>query len=191
MSINGTISFYQRRRGKGSLRTRFARLIELTGAEHAYLVSRSRWPLRHDDLQLLKLANVLQEPYTVPVEEVIRMRRGLGAVLASLHAPAFSERMRGALEAEIPEGIRDQFAPSEVTVRIGWHLLDDLAPGHEGPDPSHRRAARLSLTLFGYSAPRNWAEYRRLIWQTSAMLDLEAQIAEAIGPVRRAISWSV
>jgi hypothetical protein len=32
MSITGTISFYQRWGGKGSLRTRFAKLIELTGA---------------------------------------------------------------------------------------------------------------------------------------------------------------
>lgn len=191
MSIHGTISFYQRWGGKGSLRTRVARIIGLMEAEHAWIVSRSRWPLRRDDLQLYRIANLLSEPYTVPIADVVKMRRGAGAILVCLHAPAFAQRVHEALRTEIPEQIRHHFAAGEPTVRIGWHLLDDLAPGFEGPDPSHQRPARLSLTLFGYGAPRNWAEYRRLIWHTPVMRSLEAQITDAIGPVRRAISWSV
>lgn len=189
MSITGTISFYQRWGGKGSLRSRFAKLIELTGAEHASFISRSTWPLMREDLQCLKLANLRHEPRPVAVAELLRMRPGVGALLADLNAPAFNTQV--ALLAEIPEEIRDQFAAAEPFVRMGWHLLDDLATGHSGPDPSHYRVARLSFTLFGYGAPRDWAEYRARLWNTNIMRDLEARITDAIGPVRRAICWSV
>lgn len=191
MSITGTIVFYQRWGGHGSLRTRFAKLAQLISAEEAYLVARRALPFGHEDLQILKLSNLRREPYTLPVGDLLQLPRGIGTITAGLSAPLFGERVLEALRTQIPEELRDQFAAGDPFISMGWHLINDLAPGHRGPDPSHRRLARLSFSLFGYGAPKNWDEYRARIWETDVMRELEGNIVEAIGPVHRAISWSV
>lgn len=187
MSITGELVLYQRFAGRGSLRARFQQLVELTGAEKATIVSRSRWPF--SDGKPIGLGT--DQPSSRSVEELLRIQCGLGTLSADLSAPSFGNDVQQRLLAEIPEAIRDQFAPPNAIVCMGWHLIDDLAPGRRGPDPSHRRAARLSFTLFGYGCPNNWDEYRARIWETDVMRELEGRIVEAIGPVRRAISWSV
>lgn len=187
MSITGEIVFYQRWHGKGSLRARFRRLIEVTGAERASIVSRSARPFSYGD----PVGLGTDRPSSRSVDELLRMRRGIGTLGADLSAHTFGNEVQQRLLSEIPEEIRDQFAPPDPIIRMGWHLIDDLAPGHSGPDPSHRRAARISFTLFGYGCPRNWDEYRARVWETKVIRELEGKIVEAVGPVRRAISWSV
>lgn len=186
MSITGSIDLYQTLRGKGTLRTRLRAAASAAGSTSALIIVRSRFPFterrnepKPDDL------------HTWTIDEVCSMRLGTGTMDVHL---SLSDRMRDfyeALKREIPNDIADNFYPADPIVRLGWHLIDNLPLPDRGPDPTQRHPARFSLSLFGYSCPKNWDEYRRRIFQTNAVRELEAEFVEAIGPVKRAISWSV
>lgn len=83
------------------------------------------------------------------------------------------------------------FYPADPAVTLGWHVVPDLPLPDLGPDPTKNRLARFSLSLFGYGSPKHGVKYREQVFEMPAMRELETQLIEAIGPVKRAISWSV
>lgn len=189
MGQSGTIDFYQCWGGKGSLRTRFQRIVELAGAKKVTFSTHSPLPFMEGDFIRHGTGDFAAH---ITLEHVLAHRRGFGTIRALLSVDYDNHwTWYQRLMDEIPSEIADRFYPSEPTITMGWHIVDDLPLPDRGPDPTKRHLARFSLSLFGYGSPKNWDEYRKRIFETNAMRELEVQLVEAIGPVKRAISWSV
>lgn len=186
MGVCGSIDFYQTFGGRSSLKHRLQAVAGITGSTSAWIVVRSKLPFTEGEHE-----RTPDDFHTWTIDEVCAMQRGIGTMRVELGGHHESWDLHERLAREIPDEIADGFYPSAPSVTLGWHLIDDLPLPDRGPDPTKRHLARFSLSLFGYSCPKNWDEYRRRIFETNAMRELEAQLVEAIGPVKRAISWSV
>jgi hypothetical protein len=186
---SGTIDFYQCWGGIGSLRDRFRQIVDLADAKKVTFSTHAPLPFMEGKFILHGTGDFATN---ITIEQVLAHRRGIGRIRALLSVDYKKQwTWHQRLMDEIPNEIADHFYPGEPTITMGWHIVDDLPLPDRGPDPTKRHLARFSLSLFGYGSPKNWDEYRRRIFETKAMRELEAQLVEAIGPVKRAISWSV
>ena len=193
MGVNGSVCFYQRFGGRGTLAQRFRRVAEIVGSTRAQIATRSRFPFSDGDM-------VWSDTYDEvfgwskkdgwPLDEVLSMRFTTGTLHAQLSTQEWGESFYERLKAETGEDIAG-FYPSAPTVSLGWYVIPDLPLPDVGPDPTKRRISRFSLSLFGYGTPRHGVKYREQVFDFPCMRELEAQLVEAIGPVKRAISWSV
>ncbi|NRA56586.1 MAG: hypothetical protein HRU13_00465 [Phycisphaerales bacterium] len=190
MGQNGTIEFYQCWGGRGSLRHRFQKLVDLAGATKVVFSTHSPIPFKQDG-GFIRVGTG-DSATRITVEQVLAHRRGFGTISALLSVDYENHwTWHKRLMDEIPSEIAGRFYPGEPTITMGWHTIDDLPLPDFGPDPTKRHLARFSLSLFGYGCPNNWEEYRKRVFDTEAMRELEARLIDAIGPVKRAISWSV
>ncbi|MFI4915434.1 MAG: hypothetical protein ACIAS6_02865 [Phycisphaerales bacterium JB060] len=193
MGVNGSVYFYQCFGGRGTLDQRFRRVAEIVGSTRAQIVTRSRLPFTHGDMVWSDTYDEIfgwSKKDGWSLDEVASMRFATGTLHAQLSSLGWGEPFYEKLKSDTGEDIAG-FYPSAPSVSLGWHVIPDLPLPDLGPDPTKHRLARFSLSLFGYGTPKHGVKYREQVFQFSAMRELETQLTEAIGPVKRAISWSV
>ena len=88
----------------------------------------------------------------------------------------------------LPESVRGDFNPWELTVMLGQH---DLFSTADDPHPRLIGNASFSLSISGQGTPSNWDEYRRLVWQLPAVVELSRRLASVVPSLKKCALWHV
>jgi hypothetical protein len=94
-----------------------------------------------------------------------------------------------AVERQISNEIRGNYAPWDPWIRVGWHDLWECAEHDEGLFIAR---AFLSVAFFGYSTPNDWQAFRRAVFDLPEVRSTKADLERIVGqPLEHVIYWSV
>jgi hypothetical protein len=92
------------------------------------------------------------------------------------------------INKSIPENIRGNFLPTEVSIKVGYHDLYEYA---ENDDGHLFGRPFLSVRFFGYSTPNDWDGFREMVFKLPEVQTLKKELEQILGPLEQCVYWDV
>ena len=103
----------------------------------------------------------------------------------SLSACPVGHRIMDAIVGGIPESIRGNFAPADVSLRVGEHDIIEVNFDQQ----SLAGRATVSVNFFGYGVSNDGNEMRRMFWTLPEVIQIRKELSAIIGDVEMSMSF--
>ncbi len=189
MSQDGCLVFYtceQASQPKDIIRS----LIKLLDPGSIYYITRS-WKEEHSWDEFLKgeLGDP-EERLAIPQNylDVSELYKDKLLLSMELNKTKIGHQVWNVVKNNIPEEIRGDYLPSDVSLSIGFHDLFECA---EEEDGHYIARAFLSISFFGYGTPNDWEGFREQVFKLPEIQAIKKEFELITGPLEECVFWSV
>jgi hypothetical protein len=189
MSQSGVLVFYRTEPLEDPVGL-LSRLVEAINPVQIIIVSRTRAaaPAWNDFVESQDHVPTEMLPSPIEPKDWVKYYREPYRLSGEFSGTAMGKRIMEAVEAGIPQGVRNNFLPSDLIVWAGEHLLWEDAENEEGV-----LIARpyLSVKFFGYGTPLDWKAFRREVFVLPGVQEAKRELEAILGPLQECVYWSV